>query len=243
MQETAGKNAPSPTQEPRGNHRGNAARGTPPTQRKEENATSRPRKETETTHHYRPQQTPTMTTNTDKTRHEKTTETAKKKTGAGLSLGEIEDRSTGRRRSARPGCREHKGKPKPHTGFGFPQRLREKEREREREREREKKTASTKAPDKDKNEGDKQLKNRHGSGCEGLKGPDNNTDPWEITMASQRTDKDLKSQKQKPDKKPQQHPRGMNTAGWRGPWAALPSLGESPQGTMVPRGPKTPPPW
>ena len=76
MQETAKKNAPPPTQEPRGNHRGNAARGTPPTQKKKENAT-RPRKEAETTHHYRPQQTPTMTTNTDKTRHEKNTETAK----------------------------------------------------------------------------------------------------------------------------------------------------------------------
>ena len=40
----------------------------------------------------------------------------------------------------------------------------------------------------------------------------------------------------------QQIPRGIHTAGWRGPWAALPSLGESPQGTVVPRGRTTPPP-
>ena len=47
--------------------------------------------------------------------------------------------------------------------------------------------------------------------------------------------------KRKTRHRPRQIPRGIHTAGWRGPWAALLFLGESPQGTMVPRGPKTPP--
>ena len=33
----------------------------------------------------------------------------------------------------------------------------------------------------------------------------------------------------------------MNTAGWRGPWAAPPSSGESPRGTLIPGGRMSPP--
>ena len=123
-------------------------------------------------------------------------ERRKKKTGAGRNLGEVEDHGVRVEDAVRGRDAENtRGNPNPTRGLGFPSA-----RERKKERERERDTASTKAPDKDKNEEDKQLKNRHGSGREGLKRPDNNTDPWEITMASQRTDKDLKSQKQKPDK-------------------------------------------
>ena len=33
----------------------------------------------------------------------------------------------------------------------------------------------------------------------------------------------------------------MNTAGWKGPWATPPSSGESPRGTLIPRGRMSPP--
>ena len=140
MQENA--EIPNPTtqnQETRG--RENAARGTPPTQKKEESA-SRPKQETETMQppdkdQDQGQKTTTTTTNTDKTRNEKTpnrkrtTTTRKKK----KQVREVTLRYEGTRRyGLKTQCvarsKSYKGNPKPQMGLGFPQRLRERKRKR-----------------------------------------------------------------------------------------------------------------
>ena len=148
------------------------------------------------THPRRNQPEPRQETRKTPSRQTSDDEKKKKNRRGAKPWGSWWARSTGWRRSPRPGCREHKGKPKPQRGLGFPSAW---ERERERkERERERDTASTKIPDKEKNEEDRQLKNKHGSGREGLKGPKTYTDPWEITTAAQRTDKKLQSQNNNP---------------------------------------------
>ena len=128
------------------------------------------------------------------------------------------------------------------TGRGFGVGVGKDVRIRERERERERDTTSTKEPDKEKNDEDKQLKNKHGSGREGFKGPKTTPTPEKEQRLHKEQTRNCRA-KITTRQKPQQLHRGYHTAGWRGPWDALPSLGESPQGTMVPRGPKTPPPW
>ena len=109
-------------------------------------------------------------------------------------------------------------------------------RERQRETRRRRKHQTRK-------EEDKQVETKHGSGREGLKGTENKHRPLRTNNGCTKDRQRPEDPKTKTRQQPHQHPRGIHTAGWMGPWAALPSLGESPQGTMVPRGPKTPPPW
>ena len=115
-----------------------------------------------------------------------------------------------------------RGTPNPKR-FGVPQRLRERKRAHGVE--------------------DRQIETKHGSGREGLNGPENKHRPLRNNNGFTKNRQETAEPKTTTRHRPQQLPRGIHTAGWRGPWAALPSLGESPQGTLVPRGQKTPPPW
>ena len=205
--EQQGKPLPHP-REPRGKHRENAARGTPPTQKKKKVPLGQERKQRQSSN---PTKTRTRYTHQDhrhrqdKKRENTEPETSdddekkKKQQVRGYAWVKVKRKTYGSRAKSMSGMKKHKGNPKPER-FGVPQRLREREREKEREREmrerekeRERERERTHGGDEQtiqEQEEDKQIETRHGSGREGLKEPKKtNTDLWEITTAAQRTGK------------------------------------------------------
>ena len=128
--------------------------------------------------------------------------------------------------------KRHKGNPKPQKGFGFPQHLRKRERE---------KTAPTKIPNTQKRDG--RRDNKHlgiqGSGPKGRQTKQHSNPRDQKTQQSTQhpSQRNLTKTKHKTSKVSEDlSPQG---GGAHGPPCPL---GESPQGTVVPRGPKTPPP-
>ena len=112
-------------------------------------------------HHHQPNQDKTAKPRPEHNPRERRREKKKKThTGAGAMPRCISGaRRTDRGRRARPGGREHKGKPKPQTGFGFPQRL--------RKRKTETKTSPANIPTKRKEREDNKHQSEQGAGLKG----------------------------------------------------------------------------
>ena len=119
----------------------------------------------------------------------------------------------------------------PRRGFGFPQRLREREEKRKHGVDE---TNQTK-----KKEGHIQ-KTKHGSGLEGLKDHTRYQPQRQKPRHNQPDDKN-QDLNRKTNRIAINVSRDLFTAGWRGPWAALPSPEESPRGTLIPRDQMVPP--
>ena len=170
MQETAEiPNPTTPNQETRGGE--NAARGTPPTQKKEESAT-RPRKDTETTqqpdkdqdqgqkkHPPRPPTPTRQEMRKHRTGNERRRRKKKKNRCGSDALGNVRRKMYGSRAESVSRMQKHKGNPKPKR-FGVSQRLRERGKRKKRRRRNE--------PDRRRRR--TQTNTEHGSGREGLKG-------------------------------------------------------------------------
>ena len=129
--------------------------------------------------------------------------------------------------------KRHKGKPKPENGFGFPQHLRERERERE-------KTSSANEPNRQRKRGDTNIKANKGQVLKGTK-PNNTSTP----KTKKTTQKIIQIPRKHPTKRTntkQTESQGNYHSRVAGPMGRPALSEESPQGTVVPRGPKTPPP-
>ena len=141
-------------------------------------------------------------------------------------------RGPDRRRSPRPASREHKGKPKPQTGFGFPQRL--------REREKKKNVVGEHTKQRKTERGDTNIKANKG---QVLKGTNPNMIPTPETKKAIQTNRtnNPKTLNKKPITKQTKSRRNYHNR-VAGPMGRPALSEETPQGTVVPRGPRTPPP-
>ena len=118
----------------------------------------------------------------------------------------------------------------PKRGFGFPQRLREKDKRRERRR-------RTYQTAKERESGHKHQ-SKQGAGLEGHKTRQHfNPKDQETRTTNQLNTQEHLDKKQSPSERSL---RGMITAGWLGPWAALRFLRRHPGGPWY-RGVRKPP--
>ena len=158
----------------------------------------------------------------------------KKKTRRGGNLGEGENEDERIEVVVLGRDEETQGEPQtPRRGFGFPQRLREKEETRkhgvdETNHAKEKKRRGT------------HTRAKYGSGLEGLKNQTNDQ-PQRQKRDTINQITETKTVTEKRTEEPIHVSRDLSTAGWRGPWAALPSPEESPRGTLIPRDQMVPP--
>ena len=142
----------------------------------------------------------------------------------------MSSRASGSRSESAATKQKHKGKPKP--GFGFPQRLREKKRE--------KNVAGEHTKQQKKDRGDTHIKANKGQVLKGTK-PNNistpkTMKPTQKTIQIPRKDLTNKTNTKHTESQGNYHSRVAGPMG-------RPALSEeTPQGTVVPRGPKTPPP-